>query len=173
FVTVSSHFQREQGQLKRFRLDSFNVDGFTALKDVFQERQDNWFFLAPDIGGVPLAKQLGKDFGVEFGYLEKIRNKETGFIEIKQKALNVITGKNVVIVDDMVSTGGTLVHAVNHAKKFNPASISLAFVHGVFAPGSLDKLKALDVALYYTDTVKDNGANVSVAEKIAKTLSKD
>ena len=166
-ITISSHFQREDGLIKRFPFRAFNVDGFKALKEKLPAK--DLFFLAPDKGEVPRARELARELRGEFDYLEKTRDRATGKTKIEEKPLKV-EGKNVVITDDMVSTGGTIALAVEHVKRFNPKSVTVAFVHGAFTPGAVEKLKALNVQLLYTDTIRENNASVTIALEIAKVL---
>ena len=91
-------------------------------------------------------------------------------VEIKHKSLDV-DGKNVIIVDDIISTGGTIATATKILKSQNAKDVFVACIHGIFAQNAvLRMLKAGVRDIFATDTVPSAFSRVSVAPAIASAL---
>jgi ribose-phosphate pyrophosphokinase len=95
-------------------------------------------------------------------YLEKKRNLDTGEVDTKTKL--DVSGRDVVIVDDIASSGGTLVNAIENLK--NPNKVICAVVHPVLTGNCLEQVseKAEFIAC---NTIASPISKVSVAENIA------
>jgi ribose-phosphate pyrophosphokinase len=123
--------------------------------------------LSPDQGRVEMATEVSSILGTDTDYLEKIRvNAET--VEIKPKSLDV-SGKRVAIVDDIISTGGTLGLATKQLKEEGASSIIALCTHGLFIGDAMDKLYNCDEVVS-TDTVESEASKISVAQEIADAI---
>ncbi|TET91138.1 MAG: ribose-phosphate diphosphokinase [Methanomassiliicoccales archaeon] len=120
--------------------------------------------LSPDKGGMERAREASEILGCDFDYLEKTRlNAET--VEMQPKTLSV-EGKRVAIVDDIISTGGTVALAAKQLKEQGAVEIRAACTHGLFAGNVFDKLYDCNEVVA-TDTVESDASKISVAEEIA------
>ncbi len=123
--------------------------------------------LAPDQGRAKMAGEVSEILGCETDHLEKTRlNAET--IEIKTKSLPV-NGRNVAIVDDIISTGGTLGLASRQLKEQGASRIIALCTHGLFIGDAMDKLYNCDEVVS-TDTVESDASKISVAQEIANAI---
>ena len=75
-----------------------------------------WVVVSPDKGGKERAKDLAKILGVNWGYLEKERNRQSGKIKIGGLKRVKVSGKNVVLIDDFSAGGGTILLAAEKLK---------------------------------------------------------
>ncbi len=126
----------------------------TAL-DLFTERplDKNMVLVSPDMGGIRRIKYLSEKTGQSFATIEKNRDLKTGKVE-SSKIEGDVKGKNVAIVDDMISTGGTIKAAVDLLKKNGAKKISVFATHAVFAVAASSVLTKLEVEkVYVTDTL--------------------
>ena len=80
-------------------------------------------------------------------------------------------GKNILIVDDMISTGGTIIAATEQLKAAGAKSVVVACTHGVFINNALQRLKesALD-CVYCCDTLESEASTISVSKIVANAL---
>ncbi|HZQ29682.1 MAG TPA: ribose-phosphate pyrophosphokinase [Patescibacteria group bacterium] len=150
----------------------------TAL-DLFTERplDKNMVLVSPDMGGIRRIKYLSEKTGLSFATIEKNRDLKTGKVE-SSKIEGDVKGKNVAIVDDMISTGGTIRAAVELLKKNGAKRINVFATHAVLAGDASSILENLDVEkVYVTDTIdtpQDKKFSkleiLSVADLIAKEL---
>ena len=91
-------------------------------------------------------------------------------VEITTHDLEV-AGLRALIVDDIISTGGTMVAACQELRRQGATSVSAACTHGLFAPGALDKLHISGLEqVIATDTIEGPASAVSVAGELAKVL---
>jgi ribose-phosphate pyrophosphokinase len=129
------------------------------------------FALSPDEGAVHIAKEAGNILGGEYGYLEKSRNHYTGQVSMEKKTLDV-KGKTVIIFDDIISTGGTIIAAAKILKELNPENIYVACVHPLLI-GEAEKLirQAGVDEIVGTDSVPSSVSKVSLAPVISKELT--
>ena len=131
---------------------------------------DGAFSLSPDLGAVERARLAQPILNGGFGYFEKIRDRKTGDIEMRVKDLDV-KGKNAVVFDDIISSGGTMAMAVKSLKEQGADIVAAACTHALFMPGAIEKLEdAGSDLILATDTVDTKYETVSVAGMIADYL---
>ena len=125
--------------------------------------------LSPDIGAAGRAKMVGEVMGVPYDHLEKTRLSGTDVRIAPAKA--DVKGKKVLIVDDMISTGGTIIAAAYALREAGAAGISVACTHGVFVNNAIEKFtgSSLD-ALLSCNTLNNPVSHISVAFLIAEAI---
>ena len=144
-----------------FSIPAKNVSAVPLLANYLEEK-DIDVILAPDKGALDRAKQAAKHLGCEFDYLEKTRI-DGSKILMKTKILDV-KGLSVVILDDIISTGGTMAAAIKELKKQQATSVYVACTHGLFAGNAIEKLKAAGCdEIIATDTIHSAYSKVKIA----------
>lgn len=96
--------------------------------------------VAPDQGALPLAQHVAESLGKEYGYFEKKRL--SGSSTEMRVFHGEVAGKRVLLLDDMISTGGTLFNAAESLRKQGALYVSAAATHGLFVGNALDRLEA-------------------------------
>ncbi len=94
--------------------------------------------VAPDKGAAQVAQTIAQSVGKEFGYLEKIR-----ISDVQSKVLELhaeVKDKKVLVVDDMITTGGTIVNAANAVMEHGAQFVSVAATHGIFSGDAYNKI---------------------------------
>ena len=84
-----------------------------------------------------------------------------------------LDGRNVAIIDDVISTGGTIVEAARLLSRHHAASVSAACTHGLFLRDAFERIKAVTHHMYSTDTLDNPAEKVSVAPDIAQILRRN
>ena len=144
-----------------------------ALRSVVEE-SERVLVLAPDKGALPRAKSLGESIGAPFDYLEKTRDRVTGEISIRPKSLSA-QGATVIVVDDIVSTGGTLARAASLLLSQGAARVVAAVTHCLLVGDAAEKLEKSGLeALYCANTVEprwDRARVVDVGPLLARAVS--
>ncbi len=142
-------------------------DAVPAIAEYFKGRVDA--IIAPDKGALYMAKKAGEIIGCEHNYFEKTRI-SSNEVRMEIKDMNV-ESKKLLILDDIISTGGTMRRAIEMLKEQGAAEIYAACIHGLFI-GNADEriLEAGCSELVATDTIESAYSRVSVAREVAKLL---
>lgn len=118
----------------------------TYLKEKHPEFLENLVVMSPDAGGVDRAEAFAKRVGTERAVYGSKRRKESG--EVKNlEIVGDVTGCNVLVVDDIIDSGGTLVRASAAARERGAKRVGAYAAHGIFTEG-IDKItKCLDLVV--------------------------
>jgi len=124
--------------------------------------------LAPDKGAAIRAEGVASIIGAEWDHLVKTRISGEE-VKVAPKKLDV-SGKKVLIVDDIISTGGTIMAATSQLKQNGAREVIAACTHGLFVGGALEKLKKVCDEVISTNTIESEVSRISVASQIAGVL---
>ncbi len=167
-VTVNIH---AEDTLSRFPFPAKTVSAIPTLADHFIKKGfKEAFALAPDKGALYIAEQAKAVLGGKCGNLQKQRDRHTGQTTQSAKHLDV-EGKVVIIFDDIISTGGTIVGAAKILKEQGAAKVFAACVHGLLI-GDAEK-RILDAGveeIVSTDSVPSKNSKVSLAPLLSAAL---
>lgn len=121
---------------------SMPVDHLHALKELARHfRQfdlSNATVLSPDLGNAKEAAQFARILGVDVAAAAKQRFPDDR-VEISSIIGNV-EGRDVIVLDDEIARGSTMIELLGKLKDFNPKSIRVACTHGLFSDGALKRL---------------------------------
>ena len=101
--------------------------------------------VAPDAGSVPRARRLAELISPhpEVALIDKVRPRPN--VAVAKRLQGDVRGKKVLIIDDMIDTGGTLVEAVKLVVENGAATIRIAATHGIFSGRARERLSHLPV----------------------------
>ncbi len=167
-VTVDVHNKRI---LENFKIPAKDVSAVTLLGEYLNRfKPNNPLIISPDEGAKERAQALADFMEAEYVILSKFRDKHTGEIETKIKEINV-TNRDVIIVDDIISTGNTMINAIEIAKSQGASRIYTACTHAILVGDSRFRIiNAGADEIIGTDTVPSDVSLVSVAPIIAEAL---
>lgn len=167
-VTVNIH---SENTLKEFSFPAETLSAIPLLAEYFIEKgYRKAFALAPDKGAMYIAKQAQAVLGGGVGYLDKRRDRYTGQTTQSADGLNV-KGQTVIIFDDIISTGGTIVGATKILRGLGATRIFAACVHPVLVGDAERRIIEAGVEeIVGTDSVPNHISKVSLAPLISKVL---
>ena len=168
-ITVNVHQERV---LSSFPFPARSVSAVHALAEYFLKKgYAKAFALSPDKGAIHIAEEAREILGGECGYLEKNRDRYTGQVHMERKTFDV-KGETVIIFDDIISSGGTIVAAANTVKELNPKRICAACVHPLLI-GEAEHLilRAGVEEIVGTDSVPSSVSKVSLAPLLSRELA--
>jgi len=170
FLTVNIH---EEDVLNKFNVPAENLSAITLLAEHFKNKGlAGAFSLSPDKGALELAKEADKVLDGGCGWLQKKRDRLTGEIRVEEKRFNV-EGRDVIVFDDIISTGGTISAAVKMLKKQRAKRVYATCVHPLLVGEAQRKIvQGGAEKIVGTDCVSSPVSVVSVAPLIAKALAK-
>jgi ribose-phosphate pyrophosphokinase len=158
--SVLDHFSGIAQNLDAAKLLGFHIAGLGL---------ENPILIAPDEGALGLVTRVSSGLSFEYDHLQKTRlSGDT--VTIKTKNLDV-TGRHVVLVDDMIATGGTMAESIKMLKSQGAVDVYLVCVHPVLARNAVLRLFHAGVKeIMATDTLEKVESRLSVAPLIADAL---
>lgn len=154
-ITVDLHSESSK---KSVKIPWQDLSARGLLINALQKRGlGNLIVLSPDEGGIERAKKFSRDFGsgTKIAHFQKRRDPNVpDEIKVLKLAGGVVKDKNVLIVDDMLSTGGTLVKAVDLLIAEGASSAKAAITHGLFSDNALEKITSSAIEeIFITDSI--------------------
>jgi ribose-phosphate pyrophosphokinase len=143
------------------------------LKKNYSEFLKNAVIVAPDAGSAKRAESYGKRLGLDVAITHKRREK-SGLVE-GMTIIGEVEGKNVLIVDDMIDTGGTLSKSAEILKQKGAKEIYACATHGVFSNNAQERLNQSSFEkIIITDSIPQNTDGkieiISIADLFAETI---
>lgn len=134
--------------------------------------------VSPDVGGIKMARGYAKRFEVPLAIVDKRRISGED-IEV-MNILGDIKGKNVIIVDDLIATGSSLVEAAAALKKSGAKDIYAAITHPVLSGPAVKNIAGSSIKkLFVTNTIPVEGAKkhdkikvLSIAPLLAEAIKR-
>lgn len=149
-VTMDLHAGQIQGF---FDVPVDNLYGSLIFLDYLKEKNlKNPIIASPDVGGVARARSFAKKLSLDLVIVDKRREEAN-----KSEVMNIIgdvAGKDVILIDDMIDTAGTIVKAAGAFKEQGAKSVSAFCTHAVLSGPAYERIEsgALD-GLVVTDTI--------------------
>ncbi len=140
-ATVEPH---SKGELGHFPGKALGVGVMRYMAAKLSPRLHDPLVLSPDLGGVERAREFAEAIGADFDYLEKHRDRVTGEVSMRPKTLDA-SGREVVIVDDIISTGGTMALAARLLLGQGAKRVVAVCVHALLVGDAYAKLKTVGV----------------------------
>ena len=149
-----------------------NVSAIPELVRYFKKLSlINPLVVSPDQGGKERAKEFAKELGSEYITLEKKRDRKTGKVQIKTKNLDEVTNRDLILVDDMISTGGSIVKATQFLKKQKCKKVYVACTHALLMNDAEKRIKKAGVTkIISANTIPGKTSIVDISNTIAKAI---
>ncbi|SER98754.1 ribose-phosphate diphosphokinase [Corynebacterium cystitidis] len=139
---------------------------------------DNLVVVSPDAGRVKVAEKWANTLGdAPLAFVHKTRDTEVANKVVANRVVGEVEGRNCVLLDDMIDTGGTIAGAVRVLKEAGAGDVVIATTHGVFSDPARERLSKCGAEeVITTDTLPqsnegwDNLTVLSIAPLVAKTI---
>jgi ribose-phosphate pyrophosphokinase len=136
---------------------------------------DKLVFASPDVGGVVRTRHMAKFFNADMVICDKHRKRANEVASIQ--LIGNVEGADVVLVDDLIDTGGTMCKAAKLIMDKGAKSVRAVVTHGVLSGAAYDNISnSVLTELVVTDTIPPKGQSdkikvLSVAELFAKAIT--
>ena len=159
--------------LKHFTLKTKNVSAIPNLVKYFKKlRLKRPLVISPDQGGKDRAEKFADELGSEYIALEKNRDRKTGKVQIKTKNTDKVTGRDLILVDDMISTGGSIIKATQFLKKQKCKKVYVACTHALLMNDAEKKIRKVGVTnIVSANTIPGKTSVVDISDIIAKAIT--
>ncbi len=178
-IMVDVHFHRKPETFDFYGMCVINISAGKILLDFVRKTIPNFSVIGPDFGSSEIIEFAG---GGTLMKKEKFcplcgkpafqckcisvkKSYEVKFLE----SANFL-GKNIVVLDDIIASGTTMIKAVDKLRECNAEKIAVVATHGLFLKDSLKILQEKADMLAVTDSIQTPVSKVSVAPIIAKFL---
>jgi ribose-phosphate pyrophosphokinase len=157
--------------LNHFKIPKENVSAIPDLAKYFKKMKlKNALIVSPDMGGALRAKKFASLLNTDFITLKKSRNRKTGKVRIQSSKVDV-RGRDLILVDDIISTGGSVIKATQFLKSQKCKRVFVACTHGLFIGDAERKIKKAGASrIISTNTIPRNTSKVDVSGVIAKSI---
>jgi len=157
--------------LNHFKIPKENVSAIPDLAKYFKKMKlKNALVVSPDMGGALRAKKFASLLNTDFITLKKSRNRNTGKVRIQSSKVDV-SGRDLVLVDDIISTGGSVIKATQFLKRQKCKRVFVACTHGLFIGDAERKIKKAGASqIISTNTIPRSTSKVDVSGVIAESI---
>jgi ribose-phosphate pyrophosphokinase len=150
WMTIDLHSSQIQGF---YKIPGDSLTAFHILVNYFQKKELDGVVVTPDLGFAKRGRNFAQALNLPLAFVEKRRSGN----ESKRLALSLIgnvTGKDVIIVDDMVDTAGSMQEAIKLVKAEGARDVYLSFAHPVLSDPATERLARLEIKeIVTTDTL--------------------
>ena len=177
-LTLDLHAGQIQGF---FDIPTDNLYSVPVMARDIKAKYDvsNVIVVSPDVGGVVRARSLGKRLDAQLAIVDK-RRERAGESEV-MNVIGDVRGKDCLLIDDIVDSGGTLCNAAEALLKNGAISVTAYITHGVLSGGAVARIGASKLKeLVITDSIQPTQAVESshnirilpIAELIGEAISR-
>jgi ribose-phosphate pyrophosphokinase len=169
-VTADPHLHRLKSLDAAFSIPSRCVSAMPAIADWISANVVNPVLVGPDRESTQWAENVAARLGAPWTVLEKTRTGDLSVsVTLPEPAL--INGRTPVIVDDIASSGRTLIETLNALHGLTSAPVTCLVVHALFAPDAERAIRAAGVAhLVSTNTVPHSTNAIDVVPYFAEAI---
>jgi ribose-phosphate pyrophosphokinase len=178
-LAVDLHAGQLQGY---FNIPVDHLFAAPVLVEYFQQHMyQDLIVVSPDAGGVERARAFAKHLDVSLGIIDKRRDREKKNVAKVMHIIGDVVGRDVLIVDDMVDTAGTLVEATEALVRAGARRVFAGATHAVLSGRAMERLGGAHLQeLVLTDTIPfgnkgqswERGRILSVAHLLGEAIKR-
>ncbi len=173
-LTMDLHASQIQGF---FDVPVDHLYGSAVFIDYFRRFDlSNLVVVAPDVGGIKMARAYSRRLGAELALIDKRRPRQN--VAEVMNIIGEVEGKNVLLIDDIIDTAGTLTSAARALREAGALDIMAACTHPLLSGPAYERIEASELSrLVVTDTIplshpSEKITVVSVAEHFADAINR-
>jgi len=148
-ITMDLHASQIQGF---FDIPTDHLYASPVFTNHFKNLSENLTVVSPDVGGIKMARSYAKRLDAKLVVIDKRRPEPN-----KTEVMNIIgdvEGQDILLVDDLIDTGGTFVSAIEALKNKGAKKIYGAITHALLSGSAIEKIENCQIEkLFVTDTI--------------------
>lgn len=172
-ITVDIHSQSSLSYFGNIikNISAIPVLAEYALQNIFL---NNVLIISPDFGGLKRAQKFGEIIQREVTFLKKTRDRLTGMVSIEDVLDFKVKDKDVILVDDMISTGNSIIKACEVLRKNGAERIFVICSHALLLDKALDKIiQAGATEIISTNSIPNSCSKVDLSKIISEVISEN
>ncbi len=173
-ITIDGHLHRYRTLDALFSIPGKNLTANPLVAEYIQKKfRNNLVLIGPDWESFQWAERIANKINVPATVLEKKRHTSRR-VSVKMVKPVSLKGKHVIIVDDIISTGHTIIQAAKLAYRHGAKDVSAIAVHGLFVEKALAKLKKAGVRHIVTTNCIEHPTNkIDISSLLVERLRKE
>jgi len=168
---VDPHLHKGIKLSKLFSIKSLQLTSNPYIVDYINNNIKNPLIVGPDKGSLEMVKIISEKLKCKYMIMEKKRISGSKVKVRINKKIN-LNNKNIIFIDDIISTGNTILESVKVFNKFGVKKFYCFAVHGVLVENALEKLKRANVKVVTTNSIPNKVAEIDVSGLISESLRK-
>jgi ribose-phosphate pyrophosphokinase len=169
-ITVDIH---NELSLSYFSIIIKNISAIPILAEFLLNNKniENPIIVSPDEGGKIRAKKIAELLNLPMLCLKKTRDRDTGLVSIEEKLDLAVHGKDAILIDDMISTGKSIVKACEVLKKNKIRKIIVLCTHALLLDNALEIIMEAGVhEIISTNSIPNNCSKVDLAPILSNVV---
>jgi len=171
-VTVDIH---NPNVLSKFTFKTYNISAIPLLAEYARShiRLNDPLIISPDNGGINRAKQLANILNIEMSWLTKVRDRHTGQIKSKYEGTTSISHRDIIIIDDMISTGNSIINAAKILKELEAERLFVLCTHALLLENAAERLLTAGINdIIATNSIPNIFAKVDLSTMLSDHISR-
>jgi ribose-phosphate pyrophosphokinase len=170
-ITVDIHSQLAVSHFTAIGIHSVSSIPLLASYASSRMKLKNPIAVSPDAGGVERASKFAKHLKIDTFALKKSRNRATGEVTVDEKIDIDVAGRDAILVDDMISSGSSIVKAAELLREKGAAKIYAMCAHAILIGDAAYRIKSAGVQdIIATNSVPGKYAKVDLSPVIAEAI---
>ena len=169
-ITLDPHLHRYHSLSDVFSVHCVKITAVPILANYVKKNIADPLILGPDAESNQWSEAVAKEIGTTGVVLKKKRYTSRS---VRIHLSIDVANRNVVIVDDIISTGHTMLETVKQLRKKKAKRIICLATHGVLAERALQKLQRAGAEVVTTNTINNSVAKIDVAQEIVEAIKKN
>jgi len=170
-ITVDIHSRLAMTHFSKVSID--NISSIAILAEYASSKLNlqKAIAVSPDAGGAERAREFAKCMNIDMISLKKSRDRNTGEVFVDEKLDADITGRDVILIDDIISSGSSIIKATEVLHKRGAKKIYVMCAHGLLLGNAATKISAAGAQdIIATNSVPGKYAQVDLSSIIAEAL---
>jgi len=166
---IDPHLHREAKLSDLFSIKAEKLTANPFIADYIQKNIKKPLIVGPDWESYKWARKVAEKIKCEYVILQKKRYTGRKVKVTLNKNVNV-NNKNIVFVDDIISTGNTILESVKNLRKLGAKKFNCVAVHGILVENALEKLRKANIKVVTTNTIPNKVSKIDISGLIARAL---
>lgn len=171
-VTVDPHLHRYSSLAEIYTIPTMVLSAAKLIGQWVRDHVESPIVLGPDAESEQWAKAIADAAGAPWATFSKVREGDRQ-VRLRAPDLQPWRGRQPVLVDDIISSGTTMLEAARYLIGEGFRAPHCAVVHGLFDPDTAERLKEFSSGLVTTDTIPNAYSDIAIAPLIAAELPCD
>ena len=166
---IDPHLHRERTLSHIFKIKAHKLSACKEIADYIKKKIKNPIIIGPDWESYKWAGKVAI-YCRCMSYILKKERVSARKVKISLNKKVNLKEKNIVIVDDIISTGHTILQAAKSLRSLGVKNITAICVHGIFSENALQKLKKANINVIATNTIPSSKSKIDISSVISERL---